>query len=287
MKRTVFRLALVPLVLGLAGCGPPRTPTDAVEISAAATPVPSPSRVVGLSLDETLVQSAEAPEAASPPPATSKAARLSSEETPAQSADVSEDTVQLPAPNRVGSLSLEEALAQRRSVREFDPAPLTAAELGQLLWAAQGITHERGYRTAPSAGALYPLEIYVATEEAVFHYDPQEHSVTVVSRDDVRTALYEVAGRQAAIRQAPAVFIVTAVFERTAAKYGPARSPRYVHLEAGHASQNLVLQSVALGLGAVTIGAFDDEGVQRVLGLPSDHEPLYLIPVGNPKGAGG
>jgi SagB-type dehydrogenase family enzyme len=106
--------------------------------------------------------------------------------------------------------------------------------------------------------------------------------VTVVSRDDARTALYEASLEQAAVRQAPAVFIVSAVYERTEAKYGPARSPRYVHLEAGHAAQNLLLQAVTLGLGAVPIGAFDDTEVQRILGIPSDHEPLYLIPVGSP-----
>jgi SagB-type dehydrogenase family enzyme len=202
--------------------------------------------------------------------------------SPTLSVSVPEAATPLPAPSRAGSLSLEEALIQRRSIREFDPAPLTQEELGQLLWASQGITHERGYRTAPSAGALYPLEIYVATEEAVSHYDPQGHSVTVVGRDDARTALYKASGKQAAVRQAPAVFIVTAVYERTEQKYGPRRSPRYVHLEAGHAAQNLLLQAVALGLCAVPIGAFDEAGVQGVLGLPSDHEPLYLIPVGNP-----
>jgi SagB-type dehydrogenase family enzyme len=173
-------------------------------------------------------------------------------------------------------------MVQRRSVREFDPTPLALDELGQLLWAAQGMTHERGYRTAPSAGALYPLEIYVATQEAVFHYDPQGHSMTVVRRDDSRAALYDASGKQAAVRQAPAVLIVTAVYERIEAKYGPTRGPRYVHLEAGHAAQNLLLQAVALGLGAVPIGAFDDAEVQGVLGIPSDHEPLYLIPVGSP-----
>jgi SagB-type dehydrogenase family enzyme len=236
--------------------------------------------------EETPVQGANVPEDASPTPAPSQVGSLSLEEAPVQTASVPEASIPLPAPSQAGSLSLEEALVQRRSVRKFEPAPLALEELGQLLWAAQGVTRKRGYRTAPSAGALYPLEIYVATQEAVFHYDPQGHSVTVVRRDDARTALYKASGKQAAVRQAPAVFIVTAVYDRTAAKYGPARSPRYVHLEAGHAAQNLLLQAVALGLGAVPIGAFDDTEVQGVLGLPSDHEPLYLIPVGNPKGGG-
>lgn len=189
----------------------------------------------------------------------------------------------LPTPRLDGDLALEEALARRRSVRSFRDAPLTAEELGQLLWAAQGITAEPGYRTAPSAGALYPLEVYVATGDGIFHYLPQGHRWQVLSPGDARPALYEAALRQEPVRRAPAVFVLAAVYERTAAKYGGQRTPRYVHLEAGHAAQNLLLQAVALGLGAVPIGAFDDGQVQEVLGLPAEHEPLYLIPVGHPE----
>ena len=188
----------------------------------------------------------------------------------------------LPPPALAGDTSLEELLGLRRSVRQYNDQPLTIAELGQLLWAAQGITSERGLRTAPSAGALYPLEIYLATAQGVFHYDPQSHQLLVVSQDDARTDLHAAALRQDPVRQAPAVFIVTAVYERTAKKYGDERTPRYVHLEAGHAAQNLLLQAVALELGAVSIGAFHDDEVQQALGLPADHQPLYLIPVGHP-----
>jgi SagB-type dehydrogenase family enzyme len=119
------------------------------------------------------------------------------------------------------------------------------------------------------------------TAEGVFHYLPEGHQLSVQSRDDVRRALYEAALSQEAVREAPAVFVVAAVYERTAEKYGTERSPRYVHLEAGHATQNLLLEAVALGLGAVPIGAFHDQEVQEVIGLPTDHEPLYLIPVGH------
>jgi SagB-type dehydrogenase family enzyme len=188
----------------------------------------------------------------------------------------------LPPPTLTGERSLEETLTQRRSVRTFQDTPLTLAELGQLLWAAQGITHDRGFRTAPSAGALYPLELYVATATGVFHYRPQEHHLHVLSVQDARSGLYQAALRQEAVRQAPAVFIVAAVYDRTAQKYGATRSPRYVHLEAGHAAQNLLLQATALGLGAVPIGAFEDDAIQRALGLPADHAPLYLIPTGHP-----
>ncbi len=188
----------------------------------------------------------------------------------------------LPTPILTSEKSMEEILLQRRSLREFRDAPLSDAELGQLLWAAQGITSERGFRTAPSAGALYPLELYAATAEGVYHYDPREHGLLAIGHRDTRQALYEAALRQEAVRQAPVVFLIAAVYARTEAKYGAERSPRYVHLEAGHAAQNLLLEAVALGLGAVPIGAFQDEQIQQVLGLPADHQPLYLIPVGQP-----
>ncbi|KPK90832.1 MAG: nitroreductase [Anaerolineae bacterium SM23_ 63] len=189
----------------------------------------------------------------------------------------------LPEPSLEGQLSLEEALLQRRSVREFSPEPMSISEISQLLWAAQGITGSQGFRTAPSAGALYPLELYVVLEGGVFHYNPHAHNLTTVSAGDLRADLYRVSLRQDAILKAPMILVITAVFSRTEAKYGRTRSPRYIHLEAGHAAQNTLLQAVSLGLGAVPIGAFEDIRVQEVLGLPADHEPLYLIPIGHPK----
>ncbi|MGC8838087.1 MAG: SagB/ThcOx family dehydrogenase [Anaerolineae bacterium] len=187
----------------------------------------------------------------------------------------------LPPPRTEGPLSLEEALLKRRSVRAYTDRPLTREEVGQLLWAAQGITREGRYRTAPSAGALYPLELYVADAEGVWHYLPQEHALEPWRAEDRRPRLCPAALSQAAVCRAPAVFVVTGVFARTAQKYGD-RATRYVWLEAGHAAQNLLLQAVALGLGAVPIGAFYDEQVQAALNLPPDHAPLYLIPVGEP-----
>ena len=193
------------------------------------------------------------------------------------------DELRLPPPLQSSETSLEEALVRRRSVREYDRHSLTPFEIGQLLWAAQGVTDERGYRTAPSAGALCPLEIYVATVDGVYHYVPRGHYLRAVAYGDVRPALHEAALHQEPVRSAPAVFIISALFERTAQKYGQEKSPRYVHLEAGHAAQNLLLEAVVLELGAVPIGAFDDEEVQKALGLPPNHEPLYLIPVGRPR----
>jgi SagB-type dehydrogenase family enzyme len=192
------------------------------------------------------------------------------------------EVVRLPAPRLEGTLTLEETLAQRRSLRQFSDTPLTWEELGQLLWAAQGVTHPAGWRTAPSAGALYPLEVYAVIPEGVYHYQPGEHQVTLQAQGDVRAELAAAALRQAPVAEAPAVLVIAAVYARTAQKYGQERSPRYVHLEAGHAAQNILLQAVALNLGAVPIGAFIDRQVQEVLALPADQQPLYLIPVGHP-----
>jgi len=187
----------------------------------------------------------------------------------------------LPQPRLKREVSLEETLARRRSVRHFTEEELTLEEISQLLWAAQGMTAAWGGRTAPSAGALYPLEVYVATANGLYHYVPQGHKVIIEAQDDLRLKLWEAALKQDWIREAPAVFVIAAVYERTAKKYG-SRAERYVKLEAGHACQNILLQTVALHLGAVPIGAFYDDQVQVALSLPPDHEPLYLIPVGHP-----
>jgi SagB-type dehydrogenase family enzyme len=192
------------------------------------------------------------------------------------------EEINLPAPTLKGEMSLEETLALRHSVRSFTAESLTLAEIGQLLWAAQGITRDWGGRTAPSAGALYPLEVYVATADGLYHYVPQGHKVRVESTADLRQALWSAGLKQEAIRQSPAVFVIAAVYARTEGKYS-ARAERYVKLEAGHAAQNLLLQAVALRLGGVPIGAFHDDQVQAALSLPADHAPLYLIPVGHPQ----
>ncbi|HEX9123220.1 MAG TPA: SagB/ThcOx family dehydrogenase [Actinomycetota bacterium] len=187
----------------------------------------------------------------------------------------------LPPPSTAGGTSLEQALSSRRSVRDFTDVPLTTEELGQLLWAAQGITASWGGRTAPSAGALYPLEIYAVTGQALYHYLPEGHRVEVVGRADLRAPLAAAALGQAPVADAAVVLVVTGVVARTEAKYG-ARAERYVQLEAGHAAQNVLLQAVSLDLGAVPIGAFQDEAVAAVLALPPDRTPFYLICLGHP-----
>jgi SagB-type dehydrogenase family enzyme len=195
------------------------------------------------------------------------------------------ENVALPEPSVTGSNSLEQLLAQRRSVRDYQTATLKLAEIGQLLWAAQGITHLQGLRTAPSAGALYPLELYVVTgrieglAQGVYHYDPGHHQLTKTSDGDLRDALTRAALSQGWIKTAPAIIVFTADYQRTARKYGK-RGKRYVHIEVGHAAQNLFLQTESLGLATVVVGAFNDDEIARVLRLPADIQPLLLMPVG-------
>jgi len=194
-----------------------------------------------------------------------------------------EQVIALPEPILQGSMSLEETLLNRRSVRQFEDTPLTEAQIGQLLWSAQGITTPTGLRTAPSAGARYPLEIYAATPEGLFQYLPQSHSMVRLLDQDPRPDLYQAAIQQSAVRDAPLVIVISAVFQRTAERYGEARTPQYVFLEAGHAAQNIHLQAVALELGSVPIGAFHEDQISAALSLPTDEVPLYLIPVGYQK----
>jgi len=197
-------------------------------------------------------------------------------------------SVALPAPRTRGSASLEEALQRRRSVREFSAGGLSLAELAQLLWAAQGITSLGGGRTAPSAGALYPLEVYVAVgdvaglERGVYRSEPRGHRLERVLTGDRRPALAAAALRQRWFEKAPAVVVLTAVYHRTTGKYGE-RGVRYAHFEAGHAAENLLLQAAALGLGAVVVGAFEDGRVREVLELPAAEQPLEIVPVGRPE----
>jgi SagB-type dehydrogenase family enzyme len=196
------------------------------------------------------------------------------------------DALLLPPPRPASPVSVEEALASRRSVRHFADAPLTLADAAQLVWAAQGITHAEGLRTAPSAGALYPLEIYLvagtvaAAPAGVYRYLPAHHRLERTVAGDLRRALAAAAFHQNWIAEAPAMIVIAAVVRRTRLKYGE-RGERYVPIEAGHAAQNVCLQAVALGLGATLVGAFADAEVKRLLGL-TEEEPLLLVPVGKP-----
>jgi SagB-type dehydrogenase family enzyme len=194
----------------------------------------------------------------------------------------------LPPPQLKGSASLEEALQARRSVRDFSRSPLALEQIAQLAWAAQGVTHRQGFRTAPSAGALYPLELYLLAdrvsglEPGIYHYLPARHALQQIAGGDYTKELAGAGYNQGALRQAAAVFIITGVKQRTERKYGR-RAERYVLIEAGHAGQNLLLQATALGLGSVVIGAFHDASVSRVLGLEKSHQPISLLAVGVPR----
>jgi len=192
-----------------------------------------------------------------------------------------ESRIALPPPRTSGPVSLEAAIARRRSVRRYASGDLSLEQIGQLLWAAQGITGGRAVlRAAPSAGACHPLEFYVCRAGGVWRYEPQRHRLARHLERDVRGALAAAAWGQQFIAEAPCVFVVSAVFERTTRRYGERGRLRYVPMDAGHAAQNLLLQAVALGLASVPVGAFDDAAIRQVLALPTREEPLYILPVG-------
>ncbi len=204
---------------------------------------------------------------------------------PIEKSFVSKEIIKLPEPRLKSDVSLEETLQQRRSVREYSAAPLRLDEVSQLMWAGQGVTSDWGGRTAPSAGALYPLEVYLVAgmvegiAPGVYKYQPEGHTLVKVREGDSRAKLADVSLGQAPVRDGAIDIVITAVYERTTRKYGD-RGIRYVHIEAGHAAQNILLQAVALDLAAVPIGAFDDGEVREIIGAPANESPLYVIPVG-------
>ena len=184
--------------------------------------------------------------------------------------------------------SLEELLRQRRSIRDYADAPLTQDEVMKLLWAGQGITRAWGGRTAPSAGALYPLELYVVVGNVenlapgVYRYDPRQNKLSLVKEGDVRNTLVLASLGQSSVADAAIDIVIAAVYKRTTVKYG-SRGERYVHIEVGHAAQNICLEATALDLGLVTIGAFEDTAVAKIIGMSGEEVPLYVIPVGRIK----
>ncbi|NHV96376.1 MAG: SagB/ThcOx family dehydrogenase [Thaumarchaeota archaeon] len=194
--------------------------------------------------------------------------------------------LKLPKPRTKGLVSVEEAIAVRRSVREFSPTPISLEDLSQLLWAAQGVTEpESGGRSAPSAGATYPLEIFVfvkqggvkEVEAGVYRYRPLDHSLIKVASEDRVRALMEAALYQEFICEAAVNIVIAARYERTTARYG-GRGVRYVHIEVGHVGQNISLEAVSLGLGSVMVGAFNDSLVKKLIDEAA--EPVYIIPIG-------
>lgn len=196
-----------------------------------------------------------------------------------------ESIYRLPELTSASDATLSRVLRERRTTRAFSPLPLSLHQVAQLLWAAQGISARDGYRTAPSAGATYPLELQLVAgnveglPSGSYRYDPTNHAAELMVPGDLRQAVAEAALHQSWIAAAPAVVIVSAVDTRTTFKYGN-RGIRYVHMEVGHASQNFLLQAVALGLAGAIVGAFDDDGLKRLLHLPEEERPVAILPVG-------
>ena len=210
-----------------------------------------------------------------------------SRETPYQTI-ITGQAIALPKPKPSGFMSVEETIAKRRSIRDYTQGPLSLEEVSQLLWAAQGITDPAsGKRAAPSAGMTYPLEIYLAIGKegvkdlplGVYNYIPRNHSIIKILDDDVKYPLQEAALGQSWVGEAPVTLVIAAIYERTTDRYGD-RGIRYVYTEVGHVAENVFLQAVALNLGTVPIGAFNDDDLQKVLGLPKDVKPIYIMPVG-------
>jgi len=195
------------------------------------------------------------------------------------------DVISLPEPLSDGELSVEKALHLRRSVRTYHDTPLTLKEVSQILWAAQGINNDRGLRTAPSGGALYPLELYLVAGNVeglapgIYKYRPAGHTIVMTQEGDKRSLLTDATLRQTFVGDAPAALVFCAVYARITKKYGD-RGIRYTHMEAGHAAQNVYLQGIALGIDTVVVGAFTDEKVKEVVSGKPDEEPLYIMPLG-------
>jgi SagB-type dehydrogenase family enzyme len=201
---------------------------------------------------------------------------------------------QLPNPKLVGTVSVEEAMFNRRSRRNYIDAALSVEQVTQILWAAYGITYPSeeydflrgGFRTAPSAGALYPLDVYLVVgkidgiNKGVYKYRSSKNQLIRVLDRDVRSELAEAALNQEMIAEAPASIFYSAIFERSTKKYGERARERYVCMDLGHSAQNVYLQVEALKLGTCAIGAFNDEKVSQLLQLPAEEEPLYMMPIG-------
>ena len=199
----------------------------------------------------------------------------------------SSDTIILPEPRLDSDVSVEQAIQSRRSVREFSNSSLSLAEASQLLWSAQGITDVNGLRSAPSAGALYPLVVYLVAgnvtdlKQGIYQYSPDGHKLSRIKDGDSRMELATAAYKQRWIQDSAALLIFSAIEKKTTWKYGQ-RGIRYIHIEVGHSAQNVFLQAQSLGLDAAVVGALDDARIKKILNLSNEEQVLYLMPVGRP-----
>jgi len=193
--------------------------------------------------------------------------------------------ISLPSPKKMGGMSVETALAARRSIRAYTMQPLTVADVGQLLWAAQGVTSPEGKRTAPSAMHRYPLEIAVVAQNVeglpngAYRYLPATHALEVLTSTKPGAQLLAGATSQAQVHGAPAVFVIAAVYERMGSE---AKNHTWTDYEAGLASENLMLEAVALGLGSVVTGSIDAGAVKEAVKFTAGEQVIVVIPVGHP-----
>ena len=202
---------------------------------------------------------------------------------------IKNETISLPIPHTKKTMTLSEAISKRRSWRNYKNEPVSLEDLSHLLWTAQGITdQENKFRAAPSAGALYPLELYVVVGNitnlvpGIYHYLPDSHSLIKISDGDKRSELFGAALSQEPVAQAPATIVFTADFNRTTKKYGQ-KGKQFVFVEVGHAAENICLSAIALNLASITIGSFDIYTVKEIVPMADDEFPLYLLPIGKPK----
>ena len=209
----------------------------------------------------------------------------------AQNAQKEPDIIKLPKPKLESKVSVEEALQGRRSTRFYKNGPLSLSEVSQLLWAAYGVTKKMsgfrgGLKTAPSAGATYPLEIYLVAGnvtdllKGIYRYIPENHTLKKVYTGDKRSELCAAAHGQSMVRNAPASIVYTAIYERATGRYGVRGKDRYVCMDLGHSAQNVYLQAYTLGIGTCAVGAFDDNAVKSVMPISKNEFPLYIMPLG-------
>ena len=193
--------------------------------------------------------------------------------------------VALPSPRKEGRVSVESALSARRSVRSYAKQALSIEEVGQLLWAAQGITGPDGKRSAPSAMHRYPLEVVVVAQNVdglatgAYRYMPASHALEQLAEESNGRALLAGTTSQSHVHGAPAVFVIAAVYERMGSG---ARNHTWTDYEAGLASENLLLEAVALGLGGVVTGGVDAAAVKAAVKLSDGEQVIVVIPVGHP-----
>lgn len=201
--------------------------------------------------------------------------------------------VKLPKPSLTGVMSVEAAMVAKKSVRSFSSTPLKLSQISQLLWSANGnvpydAVSGATTKVIPSAGGLYPLEIFLLSgkdtvtglPEGAYQYKPATNSLETISSGDIRASLAQAALGQMWLARAPAIIVIAAAFGRTTSKYGN-RGIQYVFMEAGNSNQNLYLQAAALGLRAGTVGAFNDDQVAQATKLPQGISPLLIVAVGN------